>query len=159
LERSADVRAVNPITLSCDAFKTSSAPGAGVAFNRRFTAPAITLSPGFVASATDPSGAVRTLRILPSATPCTQALRVAASPISNIQNVATQEPLLKNINVYPSPSRGLVNISFNRSELQNAVITVTDQSGRIVYQMRNKSESNLVQLNLQHLSNGIYFIR
>jgi hypothetical protein len=36
---------------------------------------------------------------------------------------------------------------------------VVDQSGRVVHQMRNKSESSLVQLNLQHLSNGLYFIK
>lgn len=156
---SADVRAVNPISVGCDAFKTSTAPGAGAAFTRRFTAPTITLSPGFSASATDPNGAVRTLKIVPSAAPCTQALRVE-SPITNFKNEATTaQPMLENVNIYPSPSRGLVNISLNSSELQQAAITVTDQSGRIVYQMRNKSEGNLVQLNLQHLSNGIYFIK
>jgi hypothetical protein len=156
---SADVRATNPLTIGCDAFKTSSAPGAGAAFVRRFTAPSITLSPGFVGSATDPSGAIRTLKIIPSTAPCTQQLRVA-SPISNIKNETEPEkPLMENIQIYPSPSRGLVNINFNRSALLNAEITVVDQSGRVVYQMRNKSESNLVQLNLQHLSNGIYFIK
>lgn len=156
---SSDVRAVNPITISCDAFKTSSAPGAGAAFTRRFTAPKITLSPGFVGSATDPSGALRTLKIIPSNAPCTQALRVA-TPTSNVQDEAlTKQPLMENIQIYPSPSRGLVNINFNRSTLLNAEITVVDKSGRVVYQMRNKSESNLVQLNLQHLSNGIYFIK
>jgi hypothetical protein len=157
---SADVRAVNPITIGCDAFKTSTAPGSGAAFTRRFTAPTITLSPGFVGSATDPSGAVRTLKLIPSATPCTQPLRVASSPISNVRNEAiTEQPKLENVNVYPSPSRGLVNIDLNGLELQKAEITVTDQSGRVVYQIRNKSESNLIQLNLQHLSNGIYFIK
>lgn len=155
---SADVRAVNPITISCDAFKTSTAPGAGVAFTRRFTAPTITLSPGFVGSATDASGAVRTLKIIPSTTPCTQALRVGL-PISNVQEKVTEQPMLENINIYPSPSKGLVNINFNSSDLLGAEITVTDQSGRTVHKVRNNSESNLVQLNLQHLSNGIYFIK
>lgn len=156
---SADVRAVNPLTLNCDAFRSASAPGAGAAFVRRFTAPTISLEPGFDASATDPNGAVRSLTILPSATPCTQPLRVG-SPISNFQNtIEAEKPLLENIQIYPSPSKGLVNINFNRSELQNAEITVIDQSGRVVHQVRNKSESNLIQLNLQHLSNGMYFIK
>lgn len=156
---SADVRAVNPITIGCNAFKTTSNPAAGASFVRRFTAPSITLSPGFVGSATDPSGAVRTLKIIPSTTPCTQALRVG-SPISNIKNeVATEQPMLENINIYPSPSKGLVNINFNSSDLLGAEITVTDQSGRTVHKVRNNSESNLIQLNLQHLSNGIYFIK
>jgi hypothetical protein len=156
---SADVRAVNPLSLGCDAFKSSSAPGAGAAFVRRFTAPAITLTPGFVAAATDPAGAVRTLKILPSSNPCNQPLRVAASPISNVQNITSPAQLLENINIYPSPSRGLVNINFNSADLLNAQISVTDQSGRVVYQMRNKVESNLVQLHLEHLSNGVYFIK
>lgn len=156
---SADVKAVNPISLSCDAFKSSTAPGAGAAFVRRFTAPSITLSPGFVAPATDPAGAVRMLKILPSADPCNQALRVATSPISKIQTVTSITQLLENINIYPSPSRGLVNINFNSSDLLNAQIVVTDQSGRVVYQMPNKVESNVVQLNLEHLSNGVYFIK
>jgi hypothetical protein len=156
---SVDVRASNPLSLSCDAFKTSSQPAAGAAFVRRFTAPSIRLTPGFDAYAADPAGAVRSLRILPSADPCNQALRVAASPISNIQTVTSTTQLLENINIYPSPSRGLVNIDFNSSDLLNAQISVTDQSGRVVYQMRNKVKNNLVQLNLEHLSNGIYFIK
>lgn len=159
---STDVRAVNPLTIGCDAFKTSSAPGAGAAFVRRFTAPTITLSPGFVASANDPAGAVRTLKIIPSTTPCSQPLRVETpvSPISNFKNEKTSEDqVLENIQIYPSPSRGLVNVNLNQSELLNADITVADQSGRIVYQARNKSAGKLVQLNLQHLSNGIYFIK
>lgn len=156
---SADVRAVNPLTIGCDAFKTSSAPGSGAAFVRRFTAPTITLSPGFVGSAADPSGAVRILKIIPSTTLCTQALRIG-SPISNIKNEpASEQPMLENVKIYPSPSRGLVNINFNSSDQLNAEITVTDQSGRVVYQTRNKSAGKLVQLNLQHLSNGIYFIK
>ncbi|WP_158085122.1 T9SS type A sorting domain-containing protein [Niastella vici] len=157
--KSVDVRAANPISLNCDAFKTSSLPAAGSTFVRRFTAPSIRLSPGFIAYAADPSGAIRTLRILPSTAPCTQAFRVA-SGVSNIQNeVALEQPKLENVKIYPSPSNGLVNIQFNRSELLNAEITVTDQSGRIVYKMSNKSESNQIQLNLQHLSNGLYFIK
>jgi|GEM_PF-6125067 len=156
---SVDVRAANPLSLSCDAFKTSTLPAAGAAFVRRFTAPSIRLSPGFIAYATDPSGAVRTLKILPSTDPCNQALRVATSPISNVQTVISETQLLENINIYPSPSRGLVNIDFNSSDLLNAQINVTDQSGRVVYQMYNKVKSNLVQLNLEHLSNGVYFIK
>lgn len=82
-------------------------------------------------------------------------------PLRVVTNPQTEEAtqLLENINIYPSPSRGLVNINFNSSDLLNAQISVTDQSGRVVYQMRNKVESNLVQLNLDHLSNGIYFIK
>jgi hypothetical protein len=157
---SADIRAVNPFTLNCDAFKTTSQPAAGSAFVRRFTAPSIKLAPGFSAYVIANSGfAVRTLKIVASTTPCTQALRVE-SPVSNVQNVIESEsPVQENVLIYPSPSHGLVNIQFNQSELLNAQITVADQSGRIVYQMRNKSKSNLLQLNLQHLSNGIYFIK
>jgi hypothetical protein len=157
---SADVRATNPITLNCNAFKTTSEPAAGTAFVRRFTAPSIRLSPGFIAFVVSNSGfAARTLKIIPSADPCNQALRVA-SGVSNVRSeIASEQPKLENVNIYPSPSNGLVNIQFNRSELLNAEIMVTDQSGRIVYKMRNKSESNLIQLNLQHLSNGIYFIK
>jgi hypothetical protein len=157
---SADVRAANPVTLNCDAFKTTSEPAAGSTFVRRFTAPSIRLSPGFIAYGISNSQfAVRTLKIIPSADPCNQALRVA-SGVSNVRHeVASEQPKLENVNIYPSPSHGLVNIQFNQSELLNAQITVADQSGRIVYQMRNKSKSNLLQLNLQHLSNGIYFIK
>jgi hypothetical protein len=157
---SADVRAVNPITLNCDAFKSTSEPAAGTAFVRRFTAPSIRLTPGFIAYGIVNSGfAVRTLKIIPSATPCTQTLRVG-SFVSNVRTeISSENTELENVRIYPSPSNGLINIQFNRSELLNAEITVTDQSGRMVYKMRNKSESNGLQLDLQHLSNGIYFIK
>ena len=83
-----------------------------------------------------------------------EPLRVITKP-----NTEEAPQLLENINIYPSPSRGLVNININSSDLLNAQISVTDQSGREVYQMRNKVKSNLVQLNLEHLSNGVYFIK
>jgi hypothetical protein len=153
------VRAVNPLTLTCDAFKTAAPVAAGTGFVRRFTAPTITMKPGFIASANDPSGAIRAFKAVPSTAPCMQPLRVAG-PITNVKQTEVAEtPPLDNIVIYPSPSMGLVKLASSELELAGALITVLDQSGRLVHQTTNNANTNLVELNLQHLANGVYFVK
>lgn len=72
---------------------------------------------------------------------------------------ATIEPdvAISKLNVYPTLSNGNVNITGD--EIQQARIVIVDQSGRIVYQYDNKSNKTSIQLNLHHLTNGMYFIK
>ncbi|PZR04535.1 MAG: hypothetical protein DI539_25495, partial [Flavobacterium psychrophilum] len=61
------------------------------------------------------------------------------------------------LKVFPTLSNGSVNIIGR--ELQQAHIVILDQSGRVVYQYVNRSNKSMIQLNLNHLTNGIYFIK
>lgn len=151
----------NPITVSCDAFKNCEHPKSGSIFSRRFIAPEVILAPGFAADAHDNDGANRFFRALASATPCSSPVRTGVTDtVKSIKRDINMEELVPyKIHVYPSPSKGSVKIISDKSDLTNAVITVTDQSGRIMYFHRNLNSQYIIDLNLQHLANGIYYIR
>ncbi|NML22992.1 T9SS type A sorting domain-containing protein [Pseudoflavitalea sp. G-6-1-2] len=61
------------------------------------------------------------------------------------------------LKVFPSLSKGTVNITSDN--LRNANIIVADQSGRVVHSQLIRSDSRQVELHLQHLTNGLYFIK
>jgi hypothetical protein len=75
----------------------------------------------------------------------------------NPEQASTIEETNKALNVYPSLSNGVLRVE--GTNLQQSYITVVDQSGRVVYQYHNSSDKNYIQLNLQHLANGMYFIQ
>lgn len=64
-------------------------------------------------------------------------------------------PAGENIVVYPNPSKGEITISGNTASVSN--ISIFDQEGRLV-RMISRGES-LTGINLNGLSNGIYFIQ
>lgn len=66
-----------------------------------------------------------------------------------------------NINIYPNPSDGIVNVSFNNITFSQAQILVVDLSGKVLMQVKpslTKSQ-NTVKLDLNSFANGIYFIK
>jgi hypothetical protein len=149
--------ATKPITLACDVFTTDADPGP--TFYRGFSSTEIILAPGFVASYYDYARFKPSFVATTSAYPCGTRLAVTDTTKPIKRNIEIDQQLPDNITIYPSPSNGMVKIACNNQELLHAAITVTDQSGRLVYEMRNKVKSNLVQLHLEYLSNGIYFIK
>ncbi len=154
-EGALDLRVAHPFTLACDAFKGDEATSR----LRRFCAPTIYLKPGFIAYQA-PGPRPRFLRILASDTPCTTSLNsriINTLSVGIEKNIDTDLP--DDISVYPSPSNGTIRISGTKSELLNALITIVDQSGRVVHQLSNKSENKFVEINLQMLPNGIYFVK
>jgi len=74
-------------------------------------------------------------------------------------NVSVQEVSLnKFVSVYPNPSKGLVNIKFERPG-QVSRILVGNIYGEVVYQETiNKEISDLKSLDLQQLPGGVYFV-
>lgn len=62
------------------------------------------------------------------------------------------------INVYPNPFNAVLNISIEHVVLHDAVITVTNPLGQVVYMGNANSMSNNYSLDLHHLSAGIYYI-
>jgi hypothetical protein len=63
-----------------------------------------------------------------------------------------------NVNVYPNPTNGLVNIDFKR-ELTNASILVTDASGKtLVNESDLKIGKGAKSVDLGKFPNGMYFI-
>lgn len=151
----------NPLSLSCDAFRNCDYAESGYIFVRRFMAPEIVLSPGFFASGYNNEGSIRHFRAFATSTPCSTPFRVGVNDTVKAvkRDISMDEFVPDKIHIYPSPSKGLIKITSDKSDLKNAVITVTDQSGRVVHFYRNLNNQYIVDLNLQHLTNGIYYIR
>lgn len=60
------------------------------------------------------------------------------------------------INISPNPSTGIFTIQ-NENPIENAVITVADLNGRIVYETKAEDINNK-SLDLKHLQNGVYIL-
>jgi len=60
--------------------------------------------------------------------------------------------------IYPSVSTGMVTISGDNT-LNNSLVTVVDQAGRLVYSSRNNVQTNIINLDLSSLKNGVYFVQ
>jgi hypothetical protein len=65
---------------------------------------------------------------------------------------------LRSFEVYPNPSTGAVTLQFAEAMSGKAAISVIDANGRVVMQ-RNAAAANTMHLNLDSLSNGIYWIQ
>jgi hypothetical protein len=65
---------------------------------------------------------------------------------------------LRSFEVYPNPSTGAVTLQFAEAMSGKAAISVIDANGRVVMQ-RNAAAANTMHLNLDGLSNGIYWIQ
>lgn len=146
-----------PVYLHCDVFTTHHDP---LSLYRYFTAPTITLSNGFIASAYDYAPETPNFRAIASANPCNQRITTFVDTVKAIKReIHIEQQYQDNILIYPVPSPGIVRISCNNKEIINGTITILDQSSRPVYQKNNQANSSIIELNLQNLPNGIYFIK
>ena len=70
-------------------------------------------------------------------------------------------PEEKNIDVYPNPSSGIINIHSNFSNYNNeAKIEIINITGELVYSSKFLSESNtIIGVDISGLKNGIYILR
>lgn len=66
----------------------------------------------------------------------------------------------KIINVYPNPSKGVINVSYNFATPENLAIEVYNATGALVYSLTNIHGQNGVQnIDLSNESNGLYHVR
>ena len=63
--------------------------------------------------------------------------------------------------IYPNPSDGIVNISFNNTYSDELIISIYDAIGKAVYCEKAKltNVENNKQINLKHLAKGLYYIK
>ena len=66
-----------------------------------------------------------------------------------------ENPIL--LNMYPNPSNGVVKIKLNKASSDPFNLQVYNYLGKLVY-ARNQLNSELIDLDLTHLSKGIYFV-
>ena len=69
-----------------------------------------------------------------------------------------RNPLANEVSVYPIPSKGAVTVKSGSPDGSNAIFSVTDLSGKEVFNTYNKTNSSSSNLDLSKLPNGIYFL-
>jgi polyisoprenoid-binding protein YceI len=83
-------------------------------------------------------------------------LGVSTVTIAGIQSL---EGSVTAFSVYPNPSHGMVTVSIKQEEVSDITLTVTDLTGRVVFEMTNKSVKDLnTSLNLTNIVAGTYII-
>lgn len=78
-----------------------------------------------------------------------------ASNTINVMTTGMENISTSNIEVYPNPTAGIVNINFANKNVE--LINVNDLAGRIIFETKNASEMKTI--NLSKYENGIYFIK
>lgn len=72
----------------------------------------------------------------------------------------SEHTLSGTVDIFPNPSKGLFNVSFNLPFATNINMVVTNTLGQAVYQKNERNVTyNVVPLDLSSLSKGVYFIR
>jgi hypothetical protein len=77
----------------------------------------------------------------------------------SVDPVATST--VEGVNVYPNPSNGDLNISFNADATENYTISIMDMNGKVISTRTIPATKgqNLAQFNLTEAANGLYFVR
>ena len=76
-----------------------------------------------------------------------------AEAASSIENVASQ-----NILVYPNPSQGQLNLQFSVPLEGMVTVEITDIFNRVVLREQQNNVSNILELNVSDIDNGLYFL-
>ena len=94
---------------------------------------------------TDPSGNI--------ADEATRLIRV-------VQFVGQEEIALgANVNVYPNPSNGIVNVSFNLNQTTDVKVTLVDMFGKELQTLKQNVLNDKLSINLSQYAAGVYFVR
>lgn len=73
---------------------------------------------------------------------------------SNILSVTENE--FKGLSVYPNPTSGIVHIS--GAEIEGASVSIVETSGRVIKKNAATATGKTVQVNIENLASGFYFI-
>jgi hypothetical protein len=67
---------------------------------------------------------------------------------------------ISNVNIYPNPTQGMINVAFQLANADDVEITVSNLVGDVVSATTKKNVSAVnVQLDLTNQSAGIYFVK
>ena len=73
-----------------------------------------------------------------------------------VDNAGVNENNLLGLMIYPNPSNGELNITFNNDQNDNFTVYVTDLSGRIIYTATVSSST--LSIDLGNTANGTYML-
>jgi hypothetical protein len=62
--------------------------------------------------------------------------------------------------LYPNPNNGIFTLSYNlEKEITEADVVITDVTGKLMYQDKLDIENHNINLKLQNVQSGIYFVK
>jgi hypothetical protein len=106
-----------------------------------------------------------TVEYIPGTLRSSAGIEVQAFTIEAVNNSAYTEPIDNletkqsgGLRVYPTIVSDLINIELNNG-MKISLISLLDQSGRIIQSTDSKPDSDCYSMNIDHLRPGIYFIR
>jgi len=84
-----------------------------------------------------------------------------AFSFTTVDGVGVEEMVIKDLNVYPNPSKGFAEISFFANESQKAVVSISNIIGQEVYTSVNSvnTGNNIIKIDLSKYENGIYIVK
>ncbi len=71
-------------------------------------------------------------------------------------NIIENAAVFTSFSVYPNPATNILNISINNASINNAKVSIYTISGQQI--MNSNMSSNNIQLNIESLSKGVYFV-
>lgn len=95
--------------------------------------------------------------------PAPQKYKAPTGPPKRFEDSSQLQTIRKDnrtetLNVSPNPSLGMLKISGN-SKLRNATLIVSDQTGKTLLRIKNRSKAASPELDLRQLQSGTYFIQ
>lgn len=69
---------------------------------------------------------------------------------------STQNVLLKEVNIYPNPTKELIHIDLTASQIEIDAIELRNNKGQLIYQIQAPAQS--LEINLKDLAQGLYFL-
>ncbi|MDG1476736.1 MAG: T9SS type A sorting domain-containing protein [Vicingaceae bacterium] len=74
-----------------------------------------------------------------------------------VTTIETETNIINEINLYPNPTNGLININFGKNNLKNATLQVIDLLGKVI--QTEDVTTQKTTLNLNKYSKGIYLVK
>ena len=84
-----------------------------------------------------------------------QVVRLSFQPLDP---TTLTKPQMAELNAYPNPTKGVLNVSFQNTE-HPAIINIYTLSGKLIKQVSASQVLEQTQLDLGHLPEGIYFLQ
>lgn len=93
--------------------------------------------------------------------PLFQTNSYAEVSFKNDQVTAIESLELSNLQVYPNPSKGFINLSLNLEQAGTVTLDLIDAQGRTVTQSKHSvtNAENLIQMDLSEYADGVYFLK
>ncbi len=84
-----------------------------------------------------------------------------AFSFTTVDGVSIEDLAIKDLSVYPNPSKGLAEIAFFANESQKAILSISNIIGQEVYSAVHNANTgnNIIKIDLSKFENGMYIVK